>query len=198
MKLLAGTKNADKYVEISEILIGLEVELVFAGDIADLPDVEEDKPTIEGNAVKKACEMAAVAGMYTIADDTGLFVDALAGAPGVYSARYAGENCSYKDNRDKLLVALSNPELSRTASFRTVVALADPEGKLVAIAEGRADGVITKEEHGDKGFGYDSIFYSQELKKTFAQMSSEEKHKISHRGRALSKMVDIIKNELLK
>ncbi|MDP8220177.1 MAG: RdgB/HAM1 family non-canonical purine NTP pyrophosphatase [Candidatus Stygibacter frigidus] len=192
MKLLIGTKNRDKFSEIREILSGLAFELLSAADYDGLPDVVEDKDTIEGNAIKKAEEMAERSKMYVLADDTGLFVDALGGDPGVYSARYAGETCSYRDNRMKLLAEMTGIT-NRNASFRTVVALADSDGKVIATVEGRVEGEIIFEEKGDKGFGYDSIFLCHETGKTFAEMSSEKKHKISHRGRAFRKMTEKIK-----
>jgi len=192
MKILIGTKNRDKYSEIREILSGLDFELLSAADFDNLPDVIEDRDTIAGNANKKAEEMALLAGMYVLADDTGLFVDALDGEPGVYSARYAGESCSYKDNRVKLLKEMTDIK-ERNACFRTVVALADAKGKVIASVEGKVDGEIIREERGDKGFGYDSIFLCHETGKTFAEMSSEEKHGISHRGRAFKKMMIKIK-----
>lgn len=199
MRFLAGTKNKDKFAEIKEILEELKIELISAADLNDLPDVEEDAPDIAGNAIKKACEFGRRSKLYTLADDTGLFVESLNGEPGVYSARYAGINCSYADNRNKLLYEMKDSK-NRTACFRTVVALADPMGKLIATTEGRVDGEITHQEKGLHGFGYDSIFYSHELKKTFAEMDSEEKHQISHRGRALAKMKllirDLIKKEM--
>jgi XTP/dITP diphosphohydrolase len=188
MKLLIGTKNRDKYSEIREILSGLGFELLSAADFDDLPDVIEDRDTIAGNAIKKAEEMALRSGMYVLADDTGLFVDALDGDPGVYSARYAGESCSYRDNRMKLLKEMTDIS-ERNASFRTVVAFADEKGKVVFTTEGKVDGEIIRTERGDKGFGYDSIFLCHETGKTFAEMSSEEKHGISHRGRAFRKMI---------
>ena len=192
MKILIGTKNRDKFSEIREILSGLDFELLSAADFDDLPDVVEDKDTIEGNAIKKAEEMAMRSGMYVLADDTGLFVDALGGDPGVYSARYAGETCSYRDNRMKLLDEMTGIT-ERNASFRTVVALADDKGKVLATVEGEVEGEIIFEEKGDKGFGYDSIFLCNETGKTFAEMSSDDKHKISHRGRAFKKMLTKIK-----
>lgn len=192
MKLLIGSKNPDKIAEIKEILADLPLKLLSAADISNLPDVIEDKDTIEDNARKKASEMAKNSGMYTLADDTGLFVESLGNMPGVYSARYAGENCSYRDNRKKLLKELQGSGL-REACFKTVAALADPQGKILATVEGQIDGEITSKEIGDKGFGYDSIFYAYEVKKTFAEMTSEQKHQFSHRGRALRKMRDKLK-----
>jgi len=194
MKLMIASKNKDKIAEIAELLSELEVELISAADFDEIPDVIEDKDTIEGNAIKKATEIAAHTGLLTMADDTGLFVKSLCGAPGVYSARYAGELASYKDNRDKMLVAMKSEE-QREAYFQTVVALATPE-KLVGICYGKVLGSITTKEIGAHGFGYDSIFLAEETGKTFAEMGSDEKHAISHRGRALEKFKPLLKTYL--
>ena len=193
MKLLIGSKNRDKFTEISEIFTELEIELVSGADLRDLPDVLEDADTIEGNAIKKAREMAMESGMVTLADDTGLFVDTLSGNPGVYSARYAGERCSYRDNRLKLLKEMQNKQV-RTARFVTVAALADAKGNLLATTTGKVEGEIILKERGNKGFGYDSIFLCHETGLTFAEMDSEQKHQVSHRGRAIRKMIDLLKN----
>ena len=141
--------------------------------------------------------MAAYTGFFTLADDTGLFVDALHGAPGVHSARYAGENCSYWDNRLKMLNEMKNIE-NRQAHFKTCVALVDDKGNLLHTTEGVVEGEITQSEKGTKGFGYDSIFYCPELKKTFSEMDSEEKHRISHRGRAFRLMLPFLKKVMIK
>ena len=182
MKLLIATRNKDKIVEIREILKDLDLEIVSAFDIPGMPDVIEDRDTIKGNAIKKAEECAAFSGLLTLADDTGLFVDALNGAPGVYAARFAGENCSYKDNRDKMLKKMNGKD-NRAAHFRTVVAFASPSG-IITTAEGKVYGEITTKEIGIGGFGYDAIFKAVETGKTFGEMSQIEKEKISHRGRA--------------
>ncbi len=182
MKLLIATRNKDKIIEIREILKDLDLEIISAFDIPGMPDVIEDRDTIKGNAIKKAEECAAFSGLLTLADDTGLFVDALDGAPGVYAARYAGENCSYKDNRDKMLKEMNGKD-NRVAQFRTVVAFASPTG-IITTAEGKVDGEITTKEIGTGGFGYDAIFKAVETGKTFGEMTQTEKEKISHRGRA--------------
>jgi XTP/dITP diphosphohydrolase len=197
MKILIGTGNKDKFAEIADILSELKMELLFAGDNPDLPDVIEDKETIRDNAIKKACELAGISGIYTLSDDTGLFVDALGGEPGVYSARFAGENCSYRDNREKLLHLLEGIT-ERSASFRTVVALADTAGELLATTEGCVPGKITEQEIGVQGFGYDSIFFCSETGKTFGEMDADEKHLISHRGKAFRKMIAIIRELIEK
>jgi XTP/dITP diphosphohydrolase len=193
MKLMIGSKNPDKVKEIKEILkqLNVEFELFSMADFPDLPDVVEDKDTIEGNAIKKATELADYTGMPTIADDTGFFVDALDGAPGVYAARFAGENCTYRDNRVKVLELLKD-EANRKAVFRTVVAFAEP-GKLIGTAKGEVTGDITHTEFGTSGFGYDSIFRLKETGKTFGEMLAQQKHGISHRGRALSACLSMLK-----
>jgi len=192
MKLLLATRNKDKVIEIKEILRDLEVVIVSASQFPDMPDVVENKDTIKGNSIKKATECAEYSKLLTIADDTGLFVDALDGKPGVYSARFAGENCSYKDNRDKMLLEMRDRS-NRNAQFRTVCALVSPAG-LIATTEGIVKGKITEEEFGDNGFGYDAIFRADETGRTFGEMSQTEKEKISHRSRALKEMIPIINN----
>ncbi len=192
-KILLATRNKDKIAEIKEILKDLDIQLLTAYDFPKLPEVIEDRSTIAGNAIKKATESANFSGFPTLADDTGLFVNALNDAPGVYSARYAGENCSYKDNRLKLLQEMNNIT-EREAEFRTVVAFAFP-GKLIATAEGKVLGKITRKEIGANGFGYDAIFRAIETGKTFGEMTREEKEKISHRGRAFQKIIKVIKSE---
>lgn len=180
MKIFIGSKNKDKIKEIKEIL--KDYEILSLNEFPDAPDVIEDKDSIIENAIKKAIENAQYTGLLTAADDTGLFVRALDNQPGVYSARYAGEKCSYQDNRVKMLKELKDKE-DRYAEFRTVVAIADKTG-LVATAEGIVPGKITFQEIGDSGFGYDPIFEVAETGKTYAQMSDEEKNQISHRAKA--------------
>ena len=190
MKLLLATRNEDKVIEIKEILKNLDVEIVSASQFPDMPDVIEDKDTIKGNSIKKATECAEFSNLLTIADDTGLFVDALDGKPGVFAARFAGEDCSYKDNRIKMLKEMKCRE-NRNAQFRTVCALVSPDG-LIATTEGIVEGKITEEECGDNGFGYDAIFKADETGKTFGEMTLIEKEKISHRSRAFNKMIPIL------
>lgn len=189
MKIFIGSKNKDKIKEIKEIL--KEYEILSLNDFPNAPDVIEDKDTIEGNAIKKAIENAQYTGLLTAADDTGLFVRALDNKPGVYSARYAGEKCSYQDNRQKMLREMDGKE-DRYAEFRTVVAIADKTG-IIAIAQGIVPGEITREEMGDSGFGYDPIFKLTETGKTYAQMSNEEKNKLSHRAKAFFLIKEHIK-----
>ena len=191
MKLLLATRNKDKVIEIKEILKDLDVEIVSASQFPDMPDVIEDKDTIMGNSIKKATECAEYSNLLTIADDTGLFVDALDGKPGVYAARFAGVDCSYEDNRVKMLNEMKNVS-NKNAQFRTACALVSPDG-LIATAEGIVEGKITEEELGDNGFGYDAIFRADETGRTFGEMTQADKETISHRSRAFNKMIPIIK-----
>ena len=196
MKLVIATHNKDKLVEINGILKDLDVEIISALDFPEMPETIEDKDTIKGNAEKKAQECADFTGLLTIADDTGLFVDALDGNPGVYAARYAGEDCSYKDNRDKMLKEMKGKD-NRTAYFRTVAALAVP-GKIVGTANGEVKGSITSKDIGTDGFGYDPIFRAVETGRTFGEMTLAEKEKISHRARAFRNIIPILKENINK
>ncbi len=191
MKILIASRNKDKVEEIKENLHGLNLQIVSALDFPDLPDVVEDKDTIAGNAIKKAVQCAEFFGLLTIADDTGFFVEQLNGEPGVYAARYAGENCSYADNRKKMLKAMKG-KTNRKAEFRTVVAFASPDG-LIGTSEGIVHGQVTEKEIGNLGFGYDPIFLADETVKTFGEMTKEEKHKISHRSKAIRKIIPVLK-----
>ena len=187
MKLLLATRNRDKVREIRSVLADLDVELICAADVPDLPEVEEDADTLEGNAIKKAMTLHKITGLPTLADDTGLEVEALGGAPGVYSSRYAGPDATYADNVQKLLQAMRDvPESRRQAQFRTVVAFAH-DGNVETV-EGICRGVITTEPRGSNNFGYDPVFYVPDLGKTMAEMTLEEKNRISHRGRALQEI----------
>ena len=180
MQIVCASANPDKVAEIQALLDGL-VDLLPRP--ADVPDVVEDADTLVGNARLKAAAIVAATGLPAVADDTGLEVDALGGAPGVYTARYAGEGCSYADNRAKMLAELDG-ESNRGAAFKTVAMVMWPDGTEVAVV-GVCNGTITTEEQGDAGFGYDAIFAPEESNgATFAEMSAEAKHAISHRGRA--------------
>jgi len=182
--VVLASANPDKVAELRELL-GERFDVQPRP--ADLPDTIEDEDSLEGNAVKKASEVAAATGAWALADDTGLFVDALDGRPGVYTARYAGENASYEDNVDKLLVELDGVDPDeRTATFRTVVALIGADGTGLT-AEGTVEGYISASRAGGRGFGYDPVFEPLEgAGRTFSEMSVEEKHEISHRSRALN------------
>ncbi|MBN2412920.1 XTP/dITP diphosphatase [candidate division KSB1 bacterium] len=191
--LLIATKNIDKIKEISGILENVKIKLVSAADFENIPKVNEDRNTLQGNAIKKATIYSQATGLPAIADDTGLEVDALNGDPGVNSARYAGENAAYSDNVQKLLSALSGVEKNkRTARFRTVIAFADKDK--IETVEGICEGVITELPSGSNGFGYDPVFYVPDYKCTFAEMDPELKNRISHRGLALAKLKDFIIN----
>ncbi len=190
MRLLIGSKNKHKIREITDILRAVDIELVSTLDYPDIPDVEEDKDTLEGNAIKKAMENAIHANCLAIADDTGLFIEALNGEPGVYAARYAGEPCTFEDNRRKVLKNMAGMT-NRKAYFRTVVALASPEG-LIATMDAIVEGTITSEDKGSEGFGYDPIFLVDSTGLTYAEMNEEEKNRLSHRGLALRKLIPIL------
>jgi len=197
--LVLATHNKHKVVEIKSILkaAGLKkIRVVTLDAFPHIKSVVEDKPTLEGNARKKALHVAKKTGCLALADDTGLFVNALRGAPGVYSARFAGPACSYKDNCEKLLRLLKNvPPSKRGASFRTVAALALPSGK-VFMAQGVIRGKITSQSRGAKGFGYDPVFYIPQFKKTFAEMPARLKNRISHRALAFKKVPSLLKRAL--
>jgi XTP/dITP diphosphohydrolase len=193
MKLLLATRNRHKTGEISEMLKGLPVEVLTLDSFPGIPEVDEDQPTLEGNALKKAEVCARGSGLWALADDTGLEVASLNGEPGVYSARYAGPQCRYEDNNRKLLKALKGQTAgNRQAVFRTVMALAGPRGP-VTIEEGRLEGTITEGPRGSNGFGYDPIFELPTSHKTLAELTNAEKNAVSHRANALKKIVPHIK-----
>ncbi len=186
--IVIATRNRHKVSEIKELLPGLRLELRLLGDFPGAPDVIEDEETLAGNAAKKARSAALFCGLYALADDTGLFVDALNGAPGIYAARYAGPGCSFSDNNSKLLSELSglSPE-KRTASFRCAIALASPSGSVITV-EGRLEGHIAVAASGSNGFGYDPLFLSAGTGKTLAELASFEKNALSHRALAIRKI----------
>ncbi len=188
MKILIATGNRHKVGEIEAILAGsaaadAALKFLSLADFPDLLPVEEDGETLEQNAVKKAVTAALSTGLWTLADDTGLEVKALDGAPGVYSARYAGPDCDFKANCDKLVGEMKGRR-NRRAMFRCVVALSSPQGQ-VRIQVGSLEGRITETPFGGNGFGYDPVFLVPERDKTLAEMNDEEKNEISHRGEAL-------------
>lgn len=191
MKLAIATNNLHKLTEIRDILNGKFDELLSLKDLGIDVEIEETGETFEENALIKAREIVRLTGMPALADDTGLMVDALNGAPGVYSARYAGEQHNDADNRKLLLKNLDGVK-ARDAHFETCVALCFPDGHYV-LASGQVFGEILTEERGEHGFGYDSLFYSPELNKTFAEASEQEKNSVSHRGRALKNLLGKIK-----
>ena len=186
-RLVVGTRNTKKLEELRTLLSGLPVGVVSVGELANAPEVEEDGDTFEANAVKKAAVLADALGEWVVADDSGLAVDALDGRPGVLSARYAGPGSSDQEKVAKLLGELAHvPAVERTAHFHCVIALASPQGVEI-LAEGRCDGLIAAEPMGHNGFGYDPVFLYPPLGQTFAQIDSEAKHRVSHRGRALAR-----------
>jgi XTP/dITP diphosphohydrolase len=192
-QILVATRNKDKVSEIQNSLSDFGVHIVSALDFPDIPEVVEDQDTLEGNAIKKAKTLYAATGIPTVADDTGLEVNFLNGAPGVYSSRFAGENVSYDDNINKLLSALNGiPTKERNATFRTVTAFCLKNN--ITTFEGICNGTILAERRGHSGFGYDPIFYVPLLKKTFAEMDLDEKNKISHRGIAFQKFKAFLKD----
>jgi XTP/dITP diphosphohydrolase len=185
MKLLIATRNSHKLEEIRALFAAAGLELASALDFPELPDVVEDGATLEANAVKKAVSLALATGWWSLADDSGLEVEALGGAPGVYSARYAGEPPDDQANNRKLLAALDG-RTDRSARFRCVIALSTPEGRAQYV-EGVCRGGIVTAPRGTAGFGYDPLFVPDGHQRTFAELTADEKNRISHRGRALAK-----------
>src|SRR6266446_3551804 len=187
MQLLVASRNKHKLKELTALLKDLPLEAVAASDIRGLPEIVEDGATIRDNAIKKAVETARMAKKLTLADDTGLEVDALKGEPGVRSARFAGEDATYHENNKKLLERLAGVAYDkRTARFRCVVAIADENG-LYDCVEGICNGTILEAERGGGGFGYDPLFIPDGQTKTFAELSPEVKNRISHRAKAMQK-----------
>lgn len=184
--LVIATRNPGKTSEIRDLLKDFPVEIKNLDDFGPIPEVEEDGDTFDDNAYKKASFAAEVLGIPALADDSGLVVEALDGAPGVYSARYAGENATDEQRCSKLLNELKT-ETNRKAAFECVISIAVPGGPALTY-EGRCEGVIAEQPAGDNGFGYDPVFYYPPLKKTFAQLTREEKSRVSHRGRALGEI----------
>ena len=192
IKLVFATNNAHKLRELREIL-GTGYELLSLADIGCHEDIPEDGATLEENSLAKAQYVFDHYGYDCFADDTGLEVTALDGRPGVYSARYAGEDCDSERNIDKLLGELAD-KTDRTARFRTVIALI--EGSEGIEFEGKIEGTIATERHGEGGFGYDKVFLPEGSDRTFAEMKSAEKNAISHRARATKKLIDYLKKTL--
>jgi len=185
MKIVLATHNKDKCKELQGSLSELNVTLLSLYDFPQIQEIIEDGSTLKENALIKAREVNKITGLPALADDTGLEVDYLDGKPGVYTARYAGENCTYIDNVKKLLHDMRQAT-NRAAEFKTVIAYVDKNMELIAF--GSVKGLITKKIKGIGGFGYDPVFYIEEQGKTFAEMKIEEKNKISHRALAIEKM----------
>ena len=184
--LVVATTNKNKLKEFKEILQDLNIEIRSLDQFGPIPPAIEDGDSFDENSYKKAIHTAKILGLPAIADDSGLVVEALGGAPGVYSARYGGENATDDDNCKKLLQELKGKE-NRKAHFQCVLSIAVPSGPALTY-EGKCEGVIIDEKRGDNGFGYDPLFYFEEFGKTFAELSSAEKHSVSHRGKALSEV----------
>jgi XTP/dITP diphosphohydrolase len=191
-KLLLATNNEGKVREYKSLLSGVPFELVTPAEVGIKAEVAETGKSFEENATLKATTLAAESQLLTLADDSGLEVDALGGEPGTLSARYAGENASDSDRVNYLLAKMQEvPEEKRQARFRCVIAIATPRGK-VELCSGECDGVIALKPRGNRGFGYDPIFYLPELGKTMAELPPDEKNRISHRGRAAAKAREVL------
>lgn len=197
MEIVLATRNKKKIEEIKRITAGLPITVLSLDDFPGCPEVVEDQDTFEGNAVKKAVEIARCTGKPALADDSGLEVDALNGAPGVYSARYAGEPASDVRNVEKLLREMQQvPDAKRGARFVCCMALAYPEG-IVQTFFGYAEGRIGRVPRGERGFGYDPVFIPEGHDRTFAEMSGAEKDRLSHRGEALQKVTKFLEKKAL-
>lgn len=194
-QIVLATANRHKREELFSVLGDMSVDWLTLDSFPEIDHIEETGKTLEDNSRIKARTVHKITGLPSLADDTGLEVDALEGAPGVNSARYAGENVSFVENVRKLLQELNGiPKKQRTAQFRSVMTFVWEEGELST--EGMIQGLITDENRGTGGFGYDPVFYIPSMQKTFAEMTLEEKNKISHRGLAIQKMRHFLSNWL--
>ena len=193
-EIVLATRNKDKGREIGALLDGIGITLRTLAEFPDAPEVVEDGDTCEANAIKKAVSAARHTGLAAVADDTGLAVDALNGRPGVHAARYAGPHATYEDNWRKLLLELQGvPQTKRTARFVTVAAIAQPGGEKPQVVKGVLEGTIVERPSGTGGFGYDPVFFIPQAGKTLAELSLDEKNKISHRAQAFVKAKEIIR-----
>ncbi len=191
-ELVLATRNPHKGAELVALLSDLGIRIRTLAEFPDAPEVAEDGQTCEANAVKKAQAIMQHTGRTAVADDTGLEVDALGGRPGVHAARYAGPNATYEDNWRKLLRELEGvPRERRRACFITVAAIARPSAK-VEVVDGVLEGLIAEEPAGTQGFGYDPVFFVPEAGKTLAELTADEKNRISHRARALAKVRNLL------
>ncbi len=186
--LVIATRNTGKTSEIRDLLKGFPINIKNLDDFGPIPQVEEDGNTFDENAYKKASFTAKILGLPALADDSGLLVEALGGAPGIHSARYAGENATDEQRRAKLLQEMEG-KTDRRAAFECVISIAVPTGPALTY-EARCEGLITTEPAGSNGFGYDPVFYYPPLKKTFAELTMQEKSHVSHRGKALRELRD--------
>ena len=193
--LVLATRNAGKTREIREFLGDFPVEIKNLDDFGRIPSVEEDGATFDENAYKKASFTAKILGLPALADDSGLEVDALGGAPGVHSARYAGPSATDAENNAKLLRKMEG-KTNRAAAFTCVISIAVPSGAALTY-EARCEGLIAEAPAGKNGFGYDPVFYYPPLNRTFAQISAEEKNRVSHRGKALAELKEEFEKVLI-
>ena len=197
-QIVLATRNRGKIRELQALMKDFGIEVLSVADMEGVPEVEEDGTTFLENSLKKAREISTATGIMALADDSGLVVDALNGAPGVYSARYAGDNATDEQNYLKLLDEMKDiPDGERTARFKCVMVLCHPSGQWIS-AEGACEGIISREPTGSQGFGYDPVFFVPELGRSMAQLSSEEKNAISHRGNALKKLREMLPEFLEK
>lgn len=195
-RLLVASNNEGKVGEIRQLFKGLPYNIVSMKDIGLNIQVEEDQPDFAGNSLKKAKEVSNKTGEIVLADDSGLEVKALNGLPGVYSARFAGEMASDRENNEKLLSLMTDiPEKRRIARFRCVITIYYPDGRYLQ-TEGTCPGIIGYEPVGNGGFGYDPLFWPAGLNKSMAELTSEEKNIISHRAIAIKAMVDLLSNKI--
>lgn len=198
-KIVLATNNSGKIIELNALLAPLKLDVHPQNEFTN-SSADETGSTFIENAILKARHAASVSGLPAIADDSGLEVDALNGAPGIYSARFAGPDASDQDNIDKLLTELKDiPTAQRTARFHCVlVYMKHADDPTPVVCHGKWEGVITLEQQGRKGFGYDPVFFIPSIDKTSAQLTKEEKNAISHRGKALSQLVTHLQNTLTK
>ena len=193
MKIVIATHNEDKLKELLKAFSNHinDIQLLTLNDFPEIGEIIEDGKTLQENALIKARQVFNLTGIPALSDDTGLKVDALNGAPGIYTARYAGQGCSYHDNVTKLLDDMKTvPAPNRKANFKTVIAYLDKDSEITA--EGVAEGSIARSSVGDLGFGYDPVFFIPEANKTFAEMKIEEKEIYSHRGKAIRAIMDTL------
>lgn len=196
-QIVLATKNQGKIREMRDLLAPMNIEVLSLADFSPAADAEENGATFAENAMHKARYYYAHTNTPCLADDSGLEVDALGGRPGVYSARYSGENATDESNNAKVLAEMADvPEESRTARFRCAMALVGDGIELTA--DGTCEGILLTEKRGDGGFGYDPIFYVPAFGRTLAELSSDEKNSISHRGSAVRKMADLLAERMAR
>ncbi|MBX3059454.1 MAG: XTP/dITP diphosphatase [Anaerolineae bacterium] len=196
-KMVVATHNKGKVKEFAEMMQDMDIAWLGLDDVGVTEDVPETGDTFRENAVMKAVAYAQATGLLALADDSGLEIDALDGAPGVFSARYGGADLSHAQRYQLVLQQLADvPAPARTARFRCVIVVVDGHGRILAEAEGVCEGLIAPSPAGSGGFGYDPIFFLPELGKTMAQLSSAEKHQISHRGRAMRQLEPLLRRIL--